>query len=860
MKLKKLFNGGRSSETGTEISGSYGEDSDSENLLGGSGNNWQSWSFKEEKKGSDDKRGRLRRSSSARAAPKRSKSEVGKRLDAIEADFGGKKMRKKSTSRSVGGSCRGPRSTDTRAKIDSLALERSGSDANLNQSGLESMFQSKSERFSTSKPAKKLRGGKRNSYQSDDKEDKKDKKDKSERSERSERSAPRRSRSTSTRGRRSGSEKVRSSSKHGEDPKPDPKPRSSSKRRSSSKLRRASSKSDFPESIDATSETRVSVSTMNTNDTKDSKESKKKKKKTEKVKRRKSKDGGYDSKDDSSLPSKVELNDNESQESSINDSAHARKKKTKEKEKAKKSKHRQSKSNYAAEDFGDGLEGLAEEFKRSKDKSNGAPDSQGKSVFDQAWSKTDQAKTQIERSKSFSEEKLEADLLRQSVELEAKQTKNNEQQEEILKLQQQLSTALQKQLTMSEEHIREKNEFMNVSRDLERVRVELAEARQERREVLEEMKERDRMIEEDMNKIDGLEQEIDKQVVKEEELAKKVKSSEAEIEHLLDEIQKFEKKAQDGETGGGGASFVELRNAKKELAESEEENASMKLRIEQLEKELKDSLTVPQLQIEELDQENKALQGRLKGERLEYTSKLSAKDDAIQSLRAELSSFTSSPDAQDLQSALQKLSDAQKDATTVREDLAAHVKTIEQLHGEREDFMAEFNLLKDNNAFMEKTVKELNEKSEGLAKKVTVWTEKTYDWKKRAETAEKKLSELDSKEGAGGDLGDADPQGMFLQAAMEKGKTGGGGWGGIFRKGAAENQDQSADEIRVRVLEDQNLEFEAKIAQLNSDLVKMQTAHKEELYTTKKKIAQLEGENEALTLQNSTLEQLAKER
>ena len=835
MKLKKLFNGGRKSETWTEHSGSYGEDSDSENLLGGSGKNWQSFSFKEEKKGSDDKRGRLRRSSSARAAPKRSKSEVGKRLDAIEADFGGKRIRKKTTSKSVGGSCRGPRSTDTRAKIDSLALQRSGSDADLNQSGLESMFASKSERFSTTKPAKKLRGGKRNSYQADDKDDKRDK------SERSERSAPRRSRSTSTRGRRSGSAKVRSSSKHGEDPKPDSKPRSSSKRRSSSKLRRASSKIGFPESIDTNSETRVSVSTMNTNETKDSKESKKKKKKTEKVKRRKSKDGGYDSKDDSSLPSKVELNDNESQGSSIhNDSGHAKKKKTKEKEKAKKSKHRQSKSNYSAEDFGDGLEGLAEEFKRSKDKMNGGPDSQGKSVFDQAWSKTDQTKTQIERSKSFSEEKLEADLLQQTVELEAKQTKNNEQQEEILKLQQQLSTALQKQLTMSEEHIREKNEFMSVSRDLERVRVELAEARQERREVLEEMKERDRMIEEDMNKIDGLEQDIDKQVVKEEELTKKVQSSEAEIEHLLDEIQKFEKKAQDGETGGGGASFVELRNAKKELAESEEENTSMKLRIEQLEKELKDSLTVPQLQIEELDQENKALQGRLKGERLEYTSKLSAKDDAIQSLRAELSSFTSSPDAQDLQSALQKLSDAQKDATTVREDLAAHVKTIEQLHGEREDFMAEFNLLKDNNAFMEKTVKELNEKSEGLAKKVTVWTEKTYDWKQRAETAEKKLSELDSEEEAGNDLGDADPQGMFLQAAMEKGKTGGGGWGGIFRKGAAENQDQSADEIRIRVLEDQNLEFEAKIAQLNSDLVKMQTAHKEELYTTKKKIAQLE--------------------
>lgn len=63
--------------------------------------------------------------------------------------------------------------------------------------------------------------------------------------------------------------------------------------------------------------------------------------------------------------------------------------------------------------------------------------------------------------------------------------------------------------------------------------------------------------------------------------------------------------------------------------------------------------------------------------------------------------------------------EAREDATTVREDLAATKKVIEQLHGEREDFMEEFNLMKDNNSFMEKTVKELTEKADGLAKKST---------------------------------------------------------------------------------------------------------------------------------------------
>jgi chromosome segregation ATPase len=492
------------------------------------------------------------------------------------------------------------------------------------------------------------------------------------------------------------------------------------------------------------------------------------------------------------------------------------------KKKAKKPKQSKSVSKFPqlpAEDFGDGLQGLAEEFRRSKEK--------------------------------------------EAADYEIKDSQIAQQQEEILKLQQQLSTALQKQLTMSEEHIKGKNEFMNVSRDLERVKAELAESREERQEAMDVLKDRDQIIEEDKSRIENLEQAIDKQLGKEEELMKNVQQSEEEIENLLVEIQKFESKLENGDAGDGGASFVELRNVKKDLTDREEEIASQKFKIEQLEKDLQESITVPQLQIEELDQENKALQGRLKGERLEYTSKLSAKDDVIQNLRTELANYTASPDAQDLQSALQKLAEAREDATTVRESLAAAVTKIETLEGEKEDFMEEFNLLKDNNVFMEKTVKELTEKADGLAKKVLEWTEKTYDWKERAETAERKLEEGNvDKEKAGSETGDsAGPQTMFLQAAMDKGKKGNsnrGSWG-ILNKFASENQEESAEQVRVRVLEDQNIEYEAKIAQLSSDIVKMQTGHKEELYTTKKKIAQLEGENEALTLQNSTLQELTEE-
>lgn len=812
MKLKRLFNG-KSNDSKTEISGSFGGNDSDELLLGNASpkKHRDAWSFSIPSPGADDrgragKRPSLRRSSSERPATRRSKSEVGKRLKNLEVDFG-TKSKKKGSSKSAGGTFKG-KSSDVRAKIDKLALERSDSDPKI--STFDSLFdQSNSERYERT-TTKKLRGGRRNPVPDapGSKEDK----------------PQRRSRSTSSRRKRSKSagptmEMKRSNSS-------EPRKRSNSKLRSRSKSKPRRSSKQFPD---------TSMSTLETKESKDSK--KKKKKKDEKEKKKRIKD---DSSDVSSIPSKVEM-DNRSQDSSTK----GKKKKTKDKEKKKDPKQTKPKLNYPslpADEFGNGLEGLDEEFRRMKEK-GGVPGAEGTNVFDSAWNDTES-----KQPDPVADEKDE--LLRQAVAEKA------EQQEEILKLQQQLSTALQKQLTMSEDHINEKNEFMNVSRELERVKVELAEAREERTEVMVELKDRDRIIVEDKNKIESLEQAIDKQLEKEEELMKTVHHSEEEIENLLDEIQKFEKKLEDGGTSdGGGASFVELRNAKKDLAEREEEVSSQKLRIEELENELKDAMTVPQLQIEELDQENKALQGRLKGERLEYTSKLSAKDDVIQSLRAELSNFTSSPDAQDLQSALQKLSDARDDATTVRESLAAAMKKIEELQGEREDFLAEFNSMKDNNAFMEKTVKELNEKNDGLAKKVLEWTEKTYDWKQRAEAAEKMNG---NEEKAESDLGKADPQGMFLQVAMDKGKSAGGRGGswGIFKKSNPDSGELSAEETRIRVLEEQNLEYEAKIAQLSSDIVKMQTGHKEELYTTKKKIAQLEGENEALSLQNATLEQL----
>jgi len=867
MKLKRLFSI-KNNNSANEISGSFGGDASGEILLDEDNikkeDDEDEWNLSGKGKTGNADRGRMstrpsmRRSSSERPSiRKRSKSEVIKRLKKLEGDFG-MKTKKKGGSKSVGGVFRG-KSRDVQSRIDSLALERSESDSKINQSGFDSIFD-KSMTLSepiASKP-KKLRGGRRKQSSGDGNISVVS----------GGNSSRRRSKSNSSRGRRSTSVSSRK------------KRSSSTKRRGSSKPRRTASTSD------------ASVSTFTTKD------SKKKKKKVEKGKKKKIKDES-ESSDLNSIPSKVEMfNDCESQGSfTVYDSPlQVKRKKSKDKEKTKKTK-RKSKSEFPelpVDDFGDGLEGLAEQFRKSKNKygeekineslskdsSDGGSNTKStnanytkvRDMFENAWTETEEGSTEIEPFNSFShafveentdgpygKESAEDDMSRKAAqyEMKMKEPETTEQQGEILKLQQQLSAALQKQLTMSEEHVKEKKEFMNVTRELERVRVEFVESKEERNEVMSELKRCNLIIEENTNMIDNLEQAIDKQLGKEEELMKNVHHSEEEIEQLLEEIQKFETKLENGEEGGGGASFIELRNTKIALSERKEDIASQKLQIEQLEKELKDSMTVPQLQIEELDQENKALQGRLKGERLEYTSKLSAKDDIISNMRSELTNYTASPDAQDLQSARQKLTEAREDATTVREDLAATKKVIGGLKGEREDVLEEFNLLKDNNVFMEKTVKDLTEKADNLVKKVYEWTEKTYDWKKRAEAAERKIKEAnEDNETAGIEMGDsevADPQTMFLQAAMNKPKKA-GGWG-IF-KNAPDTQNLTAEELRLSVLEEQNLEYEAKIAQLSSDIVKIQAVHKDQSYTTKKKIAQLEAENVALASQNSTLGQL----
>merc|ERR1712032_1665603 len=118
---------------------------------------------------------------------------------------------------------------------------------------------------------------------------------------------------------------------------------------------------------------------------------------------------------------------------------------------------------------------------------------------------------------------------------------------------------------------------------------------------------------------------------------------------------------------------------------------------------------------------------------------------------------------------------------------------------------------------MEESMKELTKESDNLRAKVLQWTEKTYYWKQKAESAASKLeAHNDDKDKVASDkeesvesedFVDGAPQGLLLNAALENGTRSPGvsrqsSFWGMF-KNTAENQELHAEENRIGILEGQ---------------------------------------------------------
>ena len=435
------------------------------------------------------------------------------------------------------------------------------------------------------------------------------------------------------------------------------------------------------------------------------------------------------------------------------------------------------------------------------------------------------------------------------------------QRAEILRLQKQLSEALQKVVVITEEQIREKDEFLKVSTELSQLKGDFADVQREKEDLKQQVEQGDAAAQTTRERILKLEDAIERSLDEQERLMKQLEQSEDDYEKLLIETQDLEAKLKDTD-GYTDTEAIrnELKEAKKSLVDKEREVESQKHTIEHLEKEVKDNATVNKLQVDELEAEKKALDGKIKGERLEMQSKMTRKDETIGMLQKELSKYKNDSGMQDVAVVSAALQSAQSELDMARNDAERAERQVDKLKDEKEDLLGRNNALNDQVKVLHKNVNELTAKTKDLGEKVLQWTEKTYDWKTRAEKAEKLLDSGDAQSVESSDdlAVDESPQGLFLQSVMDKQTKDKGkrGWGNMFARDANGGEDLSGEAIRIKTLEERNTALEETIASLKSEMVKMQTAHKGELYSSQKMVAQLQGENDALVLKNMTLEQI----
>jgi len=471
--------------------------------------------------------------------------------------------------------------------------------------------------------------------------------------------------------------------------------------------------------------------------------------------------------------------------------------------------------------------------------------------------------------------------------VEEQAAENDAQKEQILKLQNQLSEALHKVVTTTEEHIHDKNSFLKVSTELAELKGQITALTKARDDAQATVEGKEATISDQGIRISKLEEAVERQLDLQEELESKLDRSEEEINKLLEDIEELEKQQLETSAGGEGAAAggtvvatsralqAELDKCKAQLQEKDKQLEEYKAAVAELEKDLEEGRTINRLQVNEMEETNISLQGKLKAERLDISRKLEQKDETISELQKEIDNYKRTDDVQDLVAAREKLNETMIELDETRTANDAAMKDLAALNGEKEDLQEMVNVLTTQTTTLRQDNKELEAKATKSHLQVLEWTEKTYDWKSRAEAAEKTLQ---LQNGEQDPSGDAAPQGTFLQAIMDnqaakqqRASTGANlrrsvqGWfakvsdegGGTTGGNEEYDSDAPVEQIRIQKLEERNASLDATVAQLRSEIVKLQSSHKEKLYSLQKEMDAVRGENEALRLKNTTLEQLS---
>jgi len=274
-----------------------------------------------------------------------------------------------------------------------------------------------------------------------------------------------------------------------------------------------------------------------------------------------------------------------------------------------------------------------------------------------------------------------------------------------------------------------------------------------------------------------------------------------------------------------------------------------------------------------LEDENTALNGRLKSEQLESTMKLKNKENDIFELQTEVARLAklqkerdSAPDSSS--SLISEIDNLKTEATRRNSDFEdVNMKKIE-LQDQVEDLHNVNSEVKNRLSNLEAEIAENKKEVENQRRKCLEWQKKTGEmsekavmWKQKSEFWEKKARETsnDSASSTSDDAGQVEPQALFLAAAVQQkaANTSAVNTNGSWRLGrrifgmSLDSEDEA--QALVNRLEAENSLKEIEIKTLKSEMVKMQTNFKEQAYGKTQGYEKLKKEMEAIELRNANL-------
>jgi predicted nucleic acid-binding Zn-ribbon protein len=488
-------------------------------------------------------------------------------------------------------------------------------------------------------------------------------------------------------------------------------------------------------------------------------------------------------------------------------------------------------------------------------------------------------------------------------------------------LQTELSEALDELETIKNQQRKERTELSDTARDLARANIDHAKSVDEARTLKAEFDRFKETLADRDGKISTLEEELRVSVDNTKHLEADVLYADDQINKLEKEIKTFEEEVaayrdaaerdSTSDTNNGDKNGENLREAMNEatkcLYEQKEKNLDEKRRMleeemEEFEEKRRQHLVEQKHKVQviinqqdrenekhmiwdderreseekiyhrlkTLEDENGALNGRLKSEQLDSTMKFKSKDNTIAELQTEVTRLTG--EQQELNNApdssstlLKEIASLKRNAELSRTDFEdAQMKKVElqnEVNGMQlasKEMIVCVSTLKAEIASQKKEVDYHKRKTTEWQKKSGEWCDKASKWKDKAEQWESKANESNpaasSSSSGSADTAQVEPQALFLAAAVQKKATAANGngssWRDIFTK-ASENEDET--QAMIGNLENENSKQESEIKTLKSEMVKMQSKYKEQAYNKKQHFDQLLKEKEAIELTNANL-------